>query len=191
MNADLDNGHELSKFFGVLKGFNRQIPFDIELKQRIEQFFDHRWQFDKNSVMESQEFATVVEQLSDDHETALYRDFLFKKFIKNYSKIFEMPKKAYEKTITIRGKDVTIKIQNARFTFYDTEYKQLIISLTKLLEPVFYNPNEIIINELDEFGEVIFPMKGKYKTGFTINRKQYFVQTLELNVIGAYGVTFN
>jgi len=59
------------------------------------------------------------------------------------------------------------------------------------LEPIFFEPNFLIIDELDEFSEVIFPMEGTYKVGYSINKKEYYVDKFGLNVIGAYGVTFN
>jgi len=60
LNADLDDGIELAKFFGILKTFNRQADFNVPLKKKIEKFFDFRWQRDKNFVMDSDEFASIV-----------------------------------------------------------------------------------------------------------------------------------
>ena len=39
----------LAKFFGVLKTFNRGDPIDIDLKRKIEHFFDHKWISEKNN----------------------------------------------------------------------------------------------------------------------------------------------
>ena len=43
LNADLDEGDELSKFFGLIKRFNNDIPIKLDLKENIEQFFDYKW----------------------------------------------------------------------------------------------------------------------------------------------------
>ena len=47
-NEELEDGDNLSKFFGTMKKFNNQIPFDLNLKREIESFFDYKWTNDKN-----------------------------------------------------------------------------------------------------------------------------------------------
>ena len=60
------------------------------------------------------------------------------------------------------------------------------------LEPRFIQKKTIIINELDEFGEIIFVKNGVVGIGFEINKQQNFCIRFENKcVIGAYGVTFN
>jgi len=52
--------------------------------------------------------------------------------------------------------------------------------------------NHMLYEELDEFNEVIFVMKGFYKVGYSINNKYEFLPEKQCkNVIGAYGVTFS
>ena len=41
--ADLDDGDNLSKFFGVIKQFNGEKPLNKDLKKRIEDHFTYRW----------------------------------------------------------------------------------------------------------------------------------------------------
>lgn len=48
VNADLDDGENLAKFFGLLTKFNNGKPIDEKFKQKLEAFFDYRWKFDKN-----------------------------------------------------------------------------------------------------------------------------------------------
>ena len=60
------------------------------------------------------------------------------------------------------------------------------------LEPRFIKKYTLIINELDEFGEIIFVKTGAVGVGFEINKQQNFCIKFEDKcVIGAYGVTFN
>ena len=47
-NQSLDDGDNLAKFFGVLRRFNNNKPFNIELKEKIEDHFDYKWNKDKN-----------------------------------------------------------------------------------------------------------------------------------------------
>ena len=66
------------------------------------------------------------------------------------------------------------------------------IDLLSCLEPRREEKYNILINELDEFNEVIFFIEGIYEIGFEINRvKTYVLRYKDKNVIGAYGVTFN
>ena len=60
------------------------------------------------------------------------------------------------------------------------------------LEPRMEEANHMLYEELDEFNEVIFVMKGFYKVGYSINNKYEFLPEKQCkNVIGAYGVTFS
>ena len=46
---ELDDGDELSKFFGALKErYNHGYDLDIDQKKKIEQYFEYRWSKDKN-----------------------------------------------------------------------------------------------------------------------------------------------
>lgn len=43
LNADFDDGDNLSKWLGLIKRFNNGREISIEYKDIIEQFFDYRW----------------------------------------------------------------------------------------------------------------------------------------------------
>lgn len=47
MNGDIDDGNNLSKFFGLMKRYNKGKDINVELKKKIEVYFDFRWQEDK------------------------------------------------------------------------------------------------------------------------------------------------
>lgn len=47
-NEDPDYGIELYKFFGTIKKFNYDRELDMELVNRIEEYFEYRWANDKN-----------------------------------------------------------------------------------------------------------------------------------------------
>jgi hypothetical protein len=60
------------------------------------------------------------------------------------------------------------------------------------LEPRKEEADVLLVEELDEFNEVIFFMKGFYCVGYSINNLNYYYPELfSTNVIGAYGATFN
>ena len=65
-------------------------------------------------------------------------------------------------------------------------------SLLLKLEPIFYNSGTMIANELDEFSEISFCMKGRCAIGYEINnQKRYCIKYTDNFVIGAYDLTFN
>lgn len=66
------------------------------------------------------------------------------------------------------------------------------INILRELEPLRIDGRKYLVQELDEFSEVVFFEKGHYKIGYTVNREEIYKIYYEgVNVIGAYGVTFN
>ena len=63
--------------------------------------------------------------------------------------------------------------------------------LTKL-EPRYESKHTVIIDEFDEFNEIIFVYKGTIVIGYEINKmKRYCIKHRNCGIIGAYGTTFN
>ena len=63
-------------------------------------------------------------------------------------------------------------------------------SILQSLEPRREEANVKLVEELDEFSEVIFFMTGFYVIGYSINNKYcYLPELYHKNVIGAFGVT--
>jgi len=50
----------LHKWFGLIKRFNNGRPVSIEMKERIEKYFDYRWLNDKNVSMRSKEDENLI-----------------------------------------------------------------------------------------------------------------------------------
>ena len=61
MNADFDDGENLSKWFGLIKRFNSSRSISLDLKQKIEEYFDYRWINDKNQAVSSEEDIKLLE----------------------------------------------------------------------------------------------------------------------------------
>lgn len=60
------------------------------------------------------------------------------------------------------------------------------------LEPRFEKKHTIVVDELDEFNEIIFFSRGQVAVGYEINKqKWYCLRYIDKSVIGAYGLTFN
>ena len=43
LNAELDDGDNLSRFFGMMTNFNNKKPLNFKLIGRIEEFFHYKW----------------------------------------------------------------------------------------------------------------------------------------------------
>ena len=55
INEPLDEGHNLAKFICLLTQFNRGKPFNLKLANKIQEFFDYKWKFDKNQAIDEEE----------------------------------------------------------------------------------------------------------------------------------------
>ena len=67
----------------------------------------------------------------------------------------------------------------------------MLIMVLNNLFPRHEPKGTIVINELDEFGEVTFVCKGKVGIGYEINKvKKYCIMLENRCIIGGYGATF-
>ena len=51
----------MSKFFGTMKHYNNQEPYDVVLKIKIESFFDYKWKTDKNMAFKEDNDKSIFE----------------------------------------------------------------------------------------------------------------------------------
>ena len=42
----------MAKFFGLIKKFNGNMDIDYKVKKDIEEFFDHKWSYDRNQAID-------------------------------------------------------------------------------------------------------------------------------------------
>jgi hypothetical protein len=61
LNEDLDDGDELTRFFGLLRHFNNNAAVDDSVKSNIEQHFDYRWMNDKNQAIDDEDEIAILE----------------------------------------------------------------------------------------------------------------------------------
>jgi len=59
--ADLDDGDNLTKFFGMLKHFNNEVDINLNLKKKIEEHFDYKWKNDKNQAYDDEAELAIME----------------------------------------------------------------------------------------------------------------------------------
>ena len=96
LDADLDDGENLAKFFGLMRRFNANVEVEYSLKTTIEAFFDYKWQFDRNQAIDDEEELAMLEQLPEEVQNKIYTNFLFKEFLKTFSQTFTIYKDEFE-----------------------------------------------------------------------------------------------
>ena len=63
INADLDEGDDLSRFFGLLKKFNDGRQVNQKLQLKIEKFFSYKWNNAKLMAINDDEEIAILSQL--------------------------------------------------------------------------------------------------------------------------------
>jgi hypothetical protein len=53
-------GHELNKFFGLLKELNNKEQLNINMKRKIEQYFNHRWDNDRSNLFDMTDSSDLI-----------------------------------------------------------------------------------------------------------------------------------
>lgn len=91
-NAGLDDGDNLTKFFGTIQKFNNMESIDIYLKERIEEYFDYKWENDKNQAFKEKQDMDMFSQLPADVQVEIYNKYLFKNFLTAFAKVFSFQK---------------------------------------------------------------------------------------------------
>lgn len=153
LNAELDEGDELTKFFGLIQYFNDNIPVNQSLKEEIEQHFDYRWKNDRNQAIDDQSEKDLLDQLPDHVQNKLYQSFLFRKFLSVFRDTFKIPK---ENENSDAGLLVTRGGTTPHYTWQDQIYRDFMMQILQKLEPRLMAKNQMIFEELDDINEIIF-----------------------------------
>ena len=170
VNADLEEGDKLARFFGVIKHFNGDIEIKLELKREIEDYFTYRWQNNRNQATTSISERAILDQLPDEVQDKLFSHFLFFSFTTTFAEMFRIPKYGTV-TQSIRN---SVQIPVSAKYFYnweDQNFREFMMKILSNLEPRFIPRDKIIFTELEEIHEVLFVSQGQVDVGFEINRK--------------------
>jgi hypothetical protein len=65
LNDPIDEGDELTRFFGLIRKFNNNAPIDHDLKTRIESHFDYKWINDKNQAIDDEDELKMLYELPE------------------------------------------------------------------------------------------------------------------------------
>ena len=58
-HKEIDDGDNLSRFFGTLKYFNGQKDIELKFKESLEIHFQHRWKMDKRVAFIDEEDISI------------------------------------------------------------------------------------------------------------------------------------
>ena len=87
-----DEEDSLSNFFGILRKFNRNELLDPKFERLLEKYFTYRWEKDKNDSLIKKNYMYIVEQIPTQVVDSIYADFLFRDFLQQYRKFFQIAK---------------------------------------------------------------------------------------------------
>jgi len=79
------------------------------MKNNIEEFFDYKWQNDKNLAIMNDDDQTILQQMPEEIQLEIYTNFLFKTFLSRFRYYFKI-----ENTFSHR--------KHAFFNWKDKEY---------------------------------------------------------------------
>jgi hypothetical protein len=158
INDEPEESQELSKFLQVLQRFNMNKP--LSYKQHFEDYFEFRWQNNKNYAFESDEDKAIFEQLPSKTKISLYVNYLYLDFTRSFRKYFSFYKPS--------------RYRYSRFTWADKYYEEFMLEIYKFLMPIHMNAGFLIIGELEDVGRVNFITQGEVKVGFEVNKHEYF-----------------
>lgn len=92
LTADLDDGDELARFFGLLKHFNDGEDMDYDMQRDIEHYFQYKWQNDRNQAIDEESEKAMIEQLPIEVTNKLYQEFLYKDLLLKFQPTFRLAK---------------------------------------------------------------------------------------------------
>lgn len=152
-NEDADN---LSRFFGILQKYNYGRLLKKEFTSQIEDYFENYWSNDRLYSVATEADLRFFDELPPYIKTEIFKNFLFRLFIKTFKKMFEIRKNK--------------KILHSYYKWHDDVYSEFMIQMMKYLEPRKYHEGELIYQELQEVLEITFVMTGTYYVGYEINK---------------------
>ena len=160
----------------------KKLNFKRELKKslRVEivTYFEYYWAHDINNNLAEESDLRIFSELPNNIKIEIFKNFLFRDFIKAHNKLFEFPKFEHRK--------------HSYYAWRDDEYSEFMITLMRNLKPRFYKAGKVFINELDSVIELNFLTHGSFAVGFELNKTKQFIRFYgERSTFGCYNCIFN
>ena len=77
VTASNENSQQLAEWFGMLAHFNKNRPLPKQMIAELETYFEYFWQNDRNYAIKSEEDQRFMDELPNNIQTDIYKDFLF------------------------------------------------------------------------------------------------------------------
>lgn len=155
----------------------------------MEEYFEHRWKYDRNAAIDDPQELSMLYQLPVWVQDDIYTDFLWRVFLQKFSGFFRIIKGS--KFGITKYKIDGIEYCHSYYTWNDQNYREFMTCLLQNMEPCRYGKNCVIYNELDEFGFIFFMDQGSIAVGIEFNKQQHYaVKYNDKCVVGAFGITF-
>ena len=175
VDSDLEEGEQLTIFLSLFKFLNNGEDIKLELKEEIENYFDYRWANNSNWAVETEDDLMLLGQLPDDIQSQIFSICLYQNFMYVFRKDFEFPNTS------------NTRVKHSFYNMNHNGYRVFMIQLYKGLNPIRMERRHKIYSELDDVSQVTYVMKGKYRVGYEVNRKETLkIQLTKGSKIGAF-----
>jgi hypothetical protein len=134
INDHIEDGDNLSKFFGMIARFNNGKKIDTKLKNRIEAYFEYKWLHDKNQAIDDEDEKSMLHQLPFEVQNKLYSGFLHKNFLIIFKQFFLFRKMQKQMKLDL----CMTTVWSSYYTWNDVIYRDYMIDMLGFLEPVFH-----------------------------------------------------
>jgi hypothetical protein len=150
----------------------------VDQKKRIEDYFAYKWNMDRTIAISSESDKSLLEQLPQDVQNRIYKDFLFSTFIRRFRHFLQL-------------KNMQSKHKHAYLNWESSVYSNFMRLFLGFLEPVTYPSGAIIYNEFDNVTLVNFIYQGQVDIGYDINRMIRYKMRLKGNFqIGGFECSY-
>ena len=81
ITASNEDSEKMAEWLQVLKNYNNHKPVPLDMVAEFERYFEYYWQNDKTYAMVSEEDLAILDELPEDIQNCIFKDFLFKDFL--------------------------------------------------------------------------------------------------------------
>ena len=85
---DFGEHNNLERFFEALTYFNNDVPFDVDVRNKFFDFFEHKWKNDHQQFLQTEQDRLVLAQVPLEQQIRLYTEFIHRDFLINFRRLF-------------------------------------------------------------------------------------------------------
>ena len=115
-NLENDDMDSLNKFFNLISKYNYHKQLDRNIKEDIERHMEYYWNNDRNYALIDKVDQDMMEQLPDEVQNRIYKNFLYVEFLSKFNRMFTIFKSQYKNSTYQK-----LKIKSL-YTWDDEEY---------------------------------------------------------------------